>query len=140
MKIEKSSGIIVFRKFRGQTYYLLLRDRLGYWGFSKGHRELGETLEETALRELAEETGLKKKIYLQPGFKKWIRYIFQRDNEKILKIVCLFLGEVKTDKVNLSVEHNAFQWLLCEEALEQLSFSNTKILLQKAQAFLGFHD
>ena len=136
MKIEKSSGIIVVRKRQGKIYYLLLRDGLGYWGFSKGHIEIGETLQETASRELAEETALKN-IRIQPGFKKWIRYIFQRRNQKIFKLVCFFLGEAMTDKVILSSEHTDFRWLLYKEAQEQLNFKNTRLLLQKAQEFLS---
>lgn len=136
MKVEKSAGIIIFRRQNNQNYYLLLEDGLGYWGFSKGHVERGETLEETARREGREETGLED-IQLKEGFKKWIRYIFRRDGERIFKLVCFFLGEVKTSKVTLSFEHQNYRWLPYQEAQQQLSFKNTKDLLKKAQGFLS---
>ena len=136
MKVEKSAGIIVFRRENHQVYYLLLEDGLGYWGFSKGHVEAGETLEQTARREAREETGLED-IQLKEGFKKWIRYIFQRNGQRIFKLVCFFLGEAKTSKVTLSFEHQNYRWLSYQEAYQQLSFKNTKDLLKKAQASLS---
>ncbi|AWR86592.1 NUDIX hydrolase [Meiothermus taiwanensis] len=45
--------------FNPQGQVLLIRDRLGYWCFPKGHLEPGESLEQAALREVEEETGLK---------------------------------------------------------------------------------
>jgi len=41
-----------------EGYILLVRNRNGYWGLPKGHWESGETLAETAAREVLEETGL----------------------------------------------------------------------------------
>ncbi len=39
-------------------YILLIRNRNGHWGLPKGHWESGELLEETAIREVREETGI----------------------------------------------------------------------------------
>ncbi len=139
MKVEKSAGIIIFRKVGKKNYYLLLQDGLGYWGFPKGHVEKGETLEQTARREVQEETGLKE-VQLRAGFKKWIRYIFRRDKQRIFKLVCFFLGKVKTAKVVLSFEHQNYQWLPYYEAQQQLSFKNTKNILKKAQEILSFSN
>ncbi|MER3444250.1 MAG: DNA mismatch repair protein MutT [Meiothermus sp.] len=41
---------------------LLIRDRMGYWVFPKGHVDDGETPEQTALREVLEETGIEGKV------------------------------------------------------------------------------
>lgn len=38
--------------------YLLVREKNGFWGFPKGHMERGETEQETAGREIKEETAL----------------------------------------------------------------------------------
>ena len=65
MPREKSAGAIIFRTENGIKYYLLLHyapsepGKRGQWGFAKGHVEEGETEEETARREVAEETGIK---------------------------------------------------------------------------------
>ena len=56
---ENSCGAVVFRDIRGEVRYLLIKNkRSAHWGFPKGHIEPGETKEETALREVLEETGL----------------------------------------------------------------------------------
>ncbi|WP_027883454.1 NUDIX hydrolase [Meiothermus rufus] len=48
--------------FNPQGQVLLIRDRLGYWCFPKGHLEAGEGLERAALREVAEETGIQARL------------------------------------------------------------------------------
>lgn len=53
----KKCGIIVCDA--SQRYLLVFGKKSGKWGFPKGHQEEGETEEETALRELKEETGIR---------------------------------------------------------------------------------
>ena len=65
MTYEKSCGGIVYRKFHGNTEILLIKHiKSGYWSFPKGHVENGETEEETAKREIKEETGDRKSTRL----------------------------------------------------------------------------
>lgn len=52
--MELGAGGVVFNAKRE---VLLLRDRMGFWVFPKGHPEPGESLEEAAVREVWEETG-----------------------------------------------------------------------------------
>ena len=56
--LRKSCGVIPYRVREGKREYLALMQTNGSWSFPKGHMEPGETEEETALRELLEETGL----------------------------------------------------------------------------------
>ena len=60
MAIEITSGAVVYRKNNGEIEYLLLesQNKGHFWGFPKGHVEGNETLEETAKREINEETQL----------------------------------------------------------------------------------
>ena len=58
MKQEASFGIIPIRQTPDGRRYLLVQHRKGHWGFPKGKAEPGEQPLETALRELAEETGI----------------------------------------------------------------------------------
>lgn len=136
MKTEKSAGIIIFRRLGEEPVYLLLQDGSGYWGFFKGHLQVGETLTEAALREAKEESGLGE-IELQSGFQRWIRYFFQNRGEKISKRVCFFLGKAKAQKVVLSSEHQDYQWLPYHQAREKSSFKNTQLLLKEAQEYLS---
>ena len=64
---ERSCGAVVYRMDAGQPLYLLIKNkRSAHWGFPKGHMEKGETQEETAKREVLEETGMH--IRLLPDF------------------------------------------------------------------------
>ena len=142
MPIEKSAGAVIFRKEGNKIYYLLLhypsnaKAPREYWDFPKGHIEKGENLEETAKREVEEETGLKD-IKLIEGFKEWIKYFFKFKEKNIFKIVTFFLAETKTKTVKVSFEHIGFKWLPYEEAIEKLTFKNAKEILKKANEFIS---
>ncbi len=58
----KVAGGLVFDKRKEGTYVLLLEDRFGKVTLPKGHMEQGEILEETAVREVYEETGIATRI------------------------------------------------------------------------------
>jgi len=135
MSIAKSAGFIVFRRENDRLYYLLLHYTSGHWDFPKGAIEKGETLEETAKRELREETGIKN-VKIIPGFKEWIKYYFKWKGETVMKIVTFLLGETKTKKIEISFEHQGYKWLTFRDALEQLTFKNAKEVLEKANSFL----
>ncbi|HGY08890.1 MAG TPA: NUDIX hydrolase [Oceanithermus profundus] len=58
------AGGLVFNA-RGEV--LLIRDKNGYWVFPKGHVEAGETPQETATREVREETGVRAEVDFEIG-------------------------------------------------------------------------
>lgn len=142
--VEKSVGAVVFRRENKKVYYLLLHYDLGHWGFPKGNIKKGEKLENTAKREIFEETGIKDVEFIL-GFKKWIKYFYKRTPLKfkgtevgktVFKIVTFYLAETKTKEVKISWEHQGYKWLPYEQALEQLTFKNAKEVLKKANNFL----
>ena len=53
-----SAGAVLYTVIDGERRYVLVREKNGSYGMPKGHVEPGETLAETALREIREETGL----------------------------------------------------------------------------------
>lgn len=144
---EKSAGAIVFRRetpprnsgASGKIKYLLLHYESGHWDFPRGHIERGETEINTALREIKEETGIKK-INFIPGFRLTHSWFYRKrfDTKTVLsrKTAILFLAETKTHPVKISPEHIGYQWLSFGKAIKQLTFPNSKKLLEKADKFL----
>jgi len=134
MAKEKSVGGVIFQ---GQTpkQFLLLHYNSGHWGFPKGHVEGNETEEQTLLREIREETGLAG-LQTLPNFRQKTSYFFRREKETVFKEVIFYLLETKSPEVKISQEHQGFEWLPFQDALERLSFKNTKQVLTKAKEFL----
>lgn len=143
MPVEKSAGAIIFRKENGQILYLLLhypgashRANKDYWDFPKGHIEKGEKPKEAAEREIKEETGLDDLKFIE-GFKHTIKYFFKFGGKNILKFVTFYLVETNKKEITISPEHIGFLWLPFDQALEKLSFDNSREVLKKAHFFLS---
>ena len=130
MPREVSAGMILFRR-TPEPIYLLLHYESGHWDFPKGHIESGEDPEETAKRELQEETGISE-IHLLDGYKQALRYFFRQKGIGIFKVVTFFLAETTQSEVTLSAEHVGFDWLPYDAALARLTFKNSRDLLMKA--------
>ena len=115
--------------------YLLLHYESGHWDFPKGHVEKDETEEETAQRELLEETGITSAEFIT-GFRETISYHYSFKKKTRLKEVIYFLMTTSQKEITLSDEHIGFLWLPYDDALKKLTFENAKSTLQKAHAFL----
>jgi bis(5'-nucleosidyl)-tetraphosphatase len=127
---EKSCGAIV----RNKDKYLLLHYNAGHWDFPKGHIEKNETEEETAKRELMEETGISASKTTE-GFKERIAFYYNFEGQNRFKEVTYFLMETKETAITLSHEHKGYAWLTYDEAMKKLTFDNAKNVLLKANAF-----
>jgi len=142
MPKEKSAGAIIFRLEHNTPYYLLLhypssaKTKNEYWDLPKGHVESGETEEETARREVEEETGLQELKFFE-GFREEIHYWFRSENKTISKTVAFYLAQTTQEKITISPEHVGFQWLPYEKALDALTYQNAKQIVQKAHDFLS---
>ncbi len=129
-RFERSAGIIVFRVENGKPMYLLLKHP-SYWGFPKGHLEDGETEEDTARRELAEETGLTG-VEIVPDFREVIEYWFKRGGDSIHKKVIFFLAKTDNPELKLSSEHEEAGWFDFHEAERRARYRSQRALLKKA--------
>jgi len=140
MLFQKSAGAVIFRKNKQIKYLLLhypssIKAPKEFWGFPKGHIEIGEDELDTVEREIEEETGLKDLRFIE-GFKEYISYFFEFKRKTISETVTLYLVETKTKKVKISFEHIGYKWLPFEEALSKLTFKNAKEILKKANNFI----
>ena len=130
---ESSCGAVVYRMINGVLRYLLIKNkRSANWGFPKGHIEPGETKEETAIREVLEETGVH--IQIHPGFVSHSEYTIQG---KVEKSVSIFVaGTTDTQTVIQQEEIEDYIWLDYQKALKTLKFENDRAILEKANDFL----
>jgi len=125
----------MFREEADKILYLLLHYEEGHWGSPKGHQEKGETIEETARREIREETGLTDIQFIN-GFQEQNEYFFTSQGSKIFKTVDFRLAETQTKEIKLSAEHIGYEWLTYEKAMGKITFKNEAALLKKANDFL----
>lgn len=130
---ERSCGAVVFRKINEDYRYLLIRNRRSSnWSFPKGHVEAGESQEDTAKREVLEETGLH--INIIPGFISKSQYSIQN---KIQKTVQLYVATTNDTQTRIQAEEiEDYIWLTYENALRSLKFENDKTILTDAREFL----
>lgn len=113
--LRKSCGVIPYRKIGGETEFLILLQRNRCWSFPKGHMEAGETEQETALRELQEETGLH--AILQRSGRVELSY---RISTLVQKQLVLFPGEVSGEVRIQPEEAEAFRWVRLEALSDHL--------------------
>ncbi len=136
---EISAGAVVFRRLKGDDVETLL---LKY-----PHVEAGETLEEAALREIEEETGLAR-VKIVSKFHYRVHYFYtahgaerekrlrEKRSIRIFKTVHFFLAESLNDNVvQISDEHLGFAWLPFGIAESRVSFENAKRILRRAHEF-----
>ena len=131
MKHEKSCGAVVFTQENGTVRYVITESIRHFFGFPKGHVEPGESEEETALREVQEETGLSVRLF--DGFRMEDKYTFEIEGETICKKTVYFLGEY-VDQTPKRQESEIREILLLdyETALARLKFDRQKEILKAA--------
>lgn len=137
MEKEESFGVIPLSKKSGEWKVFLIQHKKGrYWGFPKGHAESGETAQETAFRELKEETNLDVVRCLQeePFVE---QYQFSKKGSRVEKRVAYFVAEVD-GKVKLQQEEiQGGIWVPFPEALTKVTHTEGRtILAQIAEKWL----
>ncbi|OGP52601.1 MAG: NUDIX hydrolase [Deltaproteobacteria bacterium RBG_13_52_11] len=115
-----SAGVIVVRREDGAWHYLLLR-AYNYWDFPKGIVEKGEDPLQTALREVAEETGLKDLVF------SWGHGYQETPPYGAGKVARYYVAETRQTKIVLPIspelgrpEHHEYRWM---------SYAETRALL-----------
>ena len=132
---EKSCGAVVFTKIDDEIKYLLISNLQGDIGFPKGHVEANETEEETALREVYEETKLK--INLLKGFRETHEVTIRGGAEDILKDIIYFLGFFENQEIFFQKEELSKVYLVnYKEANEILRSERLKQILEIADKYL----
>ncbi|MHB1131445.1 MAG: NUDIX hydrolase [Chloroflexota bacterium] len=132
-----SAGGIVYQSVDDGRHQIVLvgqSDR-GVWGLPKGGPLKGETTEETALREVREETGLIARL-VQPLNS--IEYWFFSRGTRFHKVVHYFLMEaIGGDTAYHDREYDLVQWFEPEQAIALATYENERELVRSAVAVLN---
>ncbi len=111
----------------------------GVWALPKGLIGPGERPEVTAVREVAEETGLDGGLVQKLGD---VRYVYTWAGERVFKVVSFYLLRYRSGRIGeLPPEHahevDEARWLSLEEAPALLAYEGEKGMAEKALAFLA---
>lgn len=113
---------------------LVGRSHAGIWTLPKGTPQTGETIEQVAVREVQEETGLIVRLIAYIGT---ISYSFVRDHIRYQKQVRHFLMEAIGGDTSLhDHEYDLVEWFPLPEACRRLSYQNEVNILYQAEDVL----
>ncbi len=132
MRKEKSCGAVVYKKEKDNIFYLIIKQAKGHITFPKGHVEEGETKEETAAREIKEETNID--AIIDTNFKRISTY---KPEKGVIKDVYFYVGTAINNKIVPQIKEVEYaKWLSYEEALELLTYQTDKKILKKANDYV----
>lgn len=133
MKIEEhfSAGGVVYKVEAGKIHVVLCgRDQPVLWGLPKGTPNEGETPEETALREVREETGLEVKAERELGE---IEYWFNKPGTRVHKRVRFYLMAPTGGRTeDHDPEFDRVVWYPCEQALKIMTYTTESEMVRRA--------
>jgi 8-oxo-dGTP pyrophosphatase MutT (NUDIX family) len=126
---------VVHRAVDGEIEILLVHRRTPVlWALPKGTPDSGETIEETALRETREETGIDVEIEAQLSS---IRYFFVRGSTRFHKTVHFFLMRAVGGAIELhDGEFDEVRWVPVGEALALMNHATERSVVERAAALL----
>ena len=139
MQREFSAGGVLVRRLGGRWMLAAIRPGgrpVGLWALPKGHIDTGEGAEQTALREVAEETGARGRSLGKLGD---VRYVYTWNGERIFKVVSFFLiryagGRLGDVPEAFRHEVAEVRWLPLEEAPRLLAYGGEREMARKALA------
>jgi 8-oxo-dGTP pyrophosphatase MutT (NUDIX family) len=134
---EFSAGGVVVRQLRGRPVVAAIRPGgkpEGTWALPKGLIAPGDSGEATALREVAEETGIEGVSLGKLGD---VRYVYTWEGERVFKVVSFFLVRYRRGRIGeLPPEHAhevaEARWLAFPEVLDLLTYKSEREMAEKA--------
>ena len=145
MQREFSAGGVLVRRLRGRWMMAAIRPGgrpVGLWALPKGRIDAGERAEQTALREVSEETGAHGRSLGKLGD---VRYVFTWEGERVFKIVSFFLIRYEGGRLGAVPEEFRHEvadvrWLPLAEAPKLLAYGGERDMAKKALVALGNDD
>jgi 8-oxo-dGTP pyrophosphatase MutT (NUDIX family) len=127
-----AAGGLVWRRAAasGRQFLVVARPHRGDWSLPKGKLEVGETLEQCALREVLEETGLTCELGARLAAR---HYVDQRGRSKQ---VTYWTMTVRTGVFTPNAEVDRIEWLAADDAAQLLSYETDRSVLADGAALL----
>jgi 8-oxo-dGTP pyrophosphatase MutT (NUDIX family) len=137
MRREFSAGGVLVRRLRGRWMLAAIRPAgkdPGLWALPKGQIGRGEKPDATALREVAEETGVEGKLVEKLGD---IRYVYMWRGERVFKVVSFYLLRYSKGRLGdlpSATAHEVAEtrWLPLEDAPQLLAYKGEKEMAARA--------
>ena len=134
-RAPSAGGVVHRRTSQGPEIVLAHRRTPALWALPKGTPASGETIEETALRETAEETGLAVEIEAPIGP---ISYVFVRGGTRYFKTVTFFLMRpIGGDLAHHDHEFDEVRWVPLSEAVQLLTYPTERSVVEEAERLLA---
>ena len=141
MRREFSAGGVLIRRLRGAWVMAAIRPagkEPGVWALPKGLIDDGEPPEETALREVAEETGVEGRLVGKLGD---VRYVYTWRGERVFKVVSFYLVRYSRGRLGdlpSATAHEVAEarWLPLDEAAKLLAYKGEREMAERALASL----
>jgi 8-oxo-dGTP pyrophosphatase MutT (NUDIX family) len=139
---EFSAGGVVVRRMGGRWWLAAIRPQgkpEGVWALPKGLVDDGEPPAATALREVAEETGVSGRVDRKLGD---VRYVYSRGGQRIFKVVSFYLvragrGRIGRLPPGMDREIAEARWLPLEDAPRLLAYRGEREMAAAAAAALA---
>lgn len=133
---EFSAGGVVVRQMRRVPHVVAVRVKGGtVLALPKGHIDPGESAAEAAEREVREETGVNARLLEKLGD---IRYWYQRDGQRVLKVVSFFLFRYRSGSVrDHDDEVDSAEWVPLDDAPRLLSYRGEREMVEAALSRFG---
>jgi 8-oxo-dGTP pyrophosphatase MutT (NUDIX family) len=128
---EFSAGGVMVRRFHGRPFAAVVRVKGGtVVALPKGRIDAGESAAQAAAREVHEEAGVEGELVEKLGD---VRYWYQRDGERVLKVVSFFLFRYRRGSVrNHDHEVDSAEWVPLEDAPGLLAYRGEREMAEAA--------
>jgi 8-oxo-dGTP diphosphatase len=121
--IEAAGGLLWREMEEGRELAIVHREEYGDWSLPKGKRASGENWEETALREVLEETGYHAQI---EAFAGTLTYTIE-DTPKV--VLFWHMTPIKYEREAMNGEVDQVMWLSEEEVIQRLDYEDERKLI-----------